>query len=75
LLPDSYEIGDKWCHIAERLGVEGALVGIGDPDRAAHLPNEHITVDYYLQGIKWLAAAYSEFAAVAAPSLPAGTHA
>jgi acetylornithine deacetylase/succinyl-diaminopimelate desuccinylase-like protein len=68
LLPDSYEIGDKWCHVAERLGVEGALVGIGDPDRAAHLPNEHITVGYYLQGIKWIAATFGEFASALAGS-------
>jgi hypothetical protein len=37
-----------------------------DTDRAAHLPNEHITVDYCLQGIKRIAAAFGEFAATRA---------
>jgi acetylornithine deacetylase/succinyl-diaminopimelate desuccinylase-like protein len=71
LLPDSYEIGDKWCCLADRLGIDGALFGIGDPDRAAHMPNEHISVDYFLQGIKWIAATYCEFATAAHPLQPA----
>lgn len=62
LLPDSYELGDKWCCLGQRLGVEGALVGIGDPDRCAHMPNEHITIDYFVRGIKWVAASYWEYA-------------
>ncbi|MGQ0568464.1 MAG: M20/M25/M40 family metallo-hydrolase [Armatimonadota bacterium] len=62
LLPHSFEFGDKWCWIGQRLGVEGALVGIGDPDRRAHFPNEHITVQRYLNGIKWVAAMYWEYA-------------
>jgi len=61
LLPHSFEFGDKWCWIGQRLGVEGALIGVADPDRRAHFPNEHITVPYYLNGIKWVAATFWEY--------------
>jgi acetylornithine deacetylase/succinyl-diaminopimelate desuccinylase-like protein len=59
LLPHSFEFGDKWCWLGSRLGVEGGMIGIGDPDRRAHFPNEHMTVPYYLNGIRWVAASYS----------------
>lgn len=62
LLPHSFEFGDKWCWIGQQLGVEGALIGVADPDRRAHFPNEHITVQHYLNGIKWVAATYWEYA-------------
>ncbi len=62
LLPHSFEFGDKWCWIGRRLDVEGALIGVGDPDRRAHFPNEHMTVRRYLDGIKWIAATYWEYA-------------
>jgi acetylornithine deacetylase/succinyl-diaminopimelate desuccinylase-like protein len=64
LLPHSFELGDKWCWIGRRLGVEGAMIGIGDPDRRAHFPNEHMTVRRYINGIKWIAASYWEYARV-----------
>lgn len=63
LLPNSFEFGDKWCVLGNILGVEGAMIGIGDPDRRAHFPNEHISVDYFIRGTKWIAAAYAEYAA------------
>jgi acetylornithine deacetylase/succinyl-diaminopimelate desuccinylase-like protein len=62
LLPHSFELGSKWCWLGQRLGVEGAMIGVGDPDRRAHFPNEHMTVRRYLDGIKWIAAAYWEYA-------------
>jgi acetylornithine deacetylase/succinyl-diaminopimelate desuccinylase-like protein len=62
LLPHSFEFGDKWCWLGKRLGVEGGMIGIGDPDRRAHFPNEHMTVTYYLNGIRWVAATYWECA-------------
>jgi acetylornithine deacetylase/succinyl-diaminopimelate desuccinylase-like protein len=61
LLPHSFEFGDKWCWLGQRLGVEGALIGVADPDRCAHYPNEHISIPYYLSGIKWVAAALGEY--------------
>jgi acetylornithine deacetylase/succinyl-diaminopimelate desuccinylase-like protein len=67
LLPHSFEFGDKWCWLGQRLGVEGGMIGIGDPDRRAHFPNEHITVPYYLNGIRWVAASYWEYARAALP--------
>ena len=62
LLPNSFEFGDKWCVLGDILGVEGAMIGIGDPDRRAHFPDEHISVDYFIRGTKWIAAAYAEYA-------------
>ncbi len=61
LLPHSFEFGDKWCWLGNRLGVEGGMIGIGDPDRRAHFPNEHLTVPYFLNGIRWVAASYWEY--------------
>jgi hypothetical protein len=40
------------------------MIGIGDPDRRAHFPNEHMTVRRYINGIKWIAASYWEYARV-----------
>ena len=62
LLPHSFEFGDKWCWLGQLLGVEGALIGIADPDPRAHFVNEHISVPYYMNGIKWVAAAMWEYA-------------
>jgi acetylornithine deacetylase/succinyl-diaminopimelate desuccinylase-like protein len=62
LLPHSFEFGDKWCWLGQRLGVEGAMIGIGDPDRRAHFPNEHITTRYYLDGIRWVTTTLWEYA-------------
>jgi len=62
LLPHSFEFGDKWCWLGHRLGVEGGMIGIGDPDRRAHFPNEHITLPYFHNGIRWVAATYWEYA-------------
>jgi acetylornithine deacetylase/succinyl-diaminopimelate desuccinylase-like protein len=61
LLPHSFEFGDKWCWLGQFLDAEGALIGVADPDRRAHFINEHISVPYYLKGIKWAAAALWEY--------------
>lgn len=68
LLPHSFEFGDKWCWLGDRLGVEGAMIGIGDPDRRAHFPNEHITTAYYVNGIKWVAASLWEYSRIRPPA-------
>jgi acetylornithine deacetylase/succinyl-diaminopimelate desuccinylase-like protein len=61
LLPHSFEFGDKWCWLGQRLGVEGALIGVADPDRRAHFANEHISVPYFINGIKWVAASLGAY--------------
>lgn len=61
LIPYSFELGYAWSGLGRQLGVDGALVGVADPDRRAHFPNEHISVKYYLDGIKWMAATYLEY--------------
>jgi acetylornithine deacetylase/succinyl-diaminopimelate desuccinylase-like protein len=61
MLPHSFEFGDKWCWLGRQLGVEGGMIGIGDPDRRAHFPNEHMTLPYFLNGIRWVAATYFEY--------------
>lgn len=61
LMPYSFELGYAWSGLGKQLGVDGALIGIADPDRRAHFANENISVDYYLRGIKWIAAAYGEY--------------
>jgi acetylornithine deacetylase/succinyl-diaminopimelate desuccinylase-like protein len=60
LMPHSFEL---WGEIGQRLGLDQALFGIGDPDRKAHFANEHISLHNYLNGIKWIAALYGEYAA------------
>ncbi len=60
-MPYSFELGYAWSGLGQQLGVDGALVGVADPDRRAHFPNEHISVRYYLNGIKWMAATYLEY--------------
>ena len=61
LMPYSFELGYAWSGLGRQLGVDGALIGIADPDRRAHFANENISLDYYLRGIKWIAAAYGEY--------------
>ena len=63
LLPHSFELGDKWISLGRDLGgIDAALIGIGDPDRKAHMPNENISLQYYRTGIKWVAGIYQEYA-------------
>lgn len=61
ILRETFELGWKWCGLGKQLGVGGALIGIGDPDRRAHFPNEHITVNYFIRGTKWIAASLWEY--------------
>lgn len=68
LMPHSFEFGDKWCWLGQLLDAEGALIGVADPDRRAHFVNEHISVPYYISGIKWVAAALWEYGQFQRPS-------
>ena len=68
LMPHSFEFGDKWCWLGQLLDAEGALIGVADPDRRAHFVDEHISVPYYINGIKWVAAALWEYAQQNRPS-------
>lgn len=61
LVPYSFELGYAWSSLGRQLGVDGALVGIADPDRRAHFANEHISIPYYVDGIKWMAASFLEY--------------
>jgi acetylornithine deacetylase/succinyl-diaminopimelate desuccinylase-like protein len=63
LLPHSFEFGDKWVSLGRDLGgIDAALIGIGDPDRRAHMPNENLSLRHYRMGIKWVAGIYQEYA-------------
>ena len=56
--------GRQSTWIANRLGVEGSMTGIGPPHFNGHAPNEFITVEHYMKGIQYAAAIwkiYSEF--------------
>lgn len=68
LMPHSFEFGDKWCWLGQLLDAEGALIGVADPDRRAHFSDEHISVPYYMNGIKWVAAALWEYSQQNRPS-------
>ena len=46
---------------ASRLGVAGAITGIGPPDWHGHAPNEYITVNHYLKGILYAATIYRDY--------------
>jgi acetylornithine deacetylase/succinyl-diaminopimelate desuccinylase-like protein len=64
-LPRTYDHGKLWSWLATRIGVPGgaALVGFAQPGRNTHAPNERISVEYYLRGIKFVASiwhAYSQ---------------
>ncbi|HZW56034.1 MAG TPA: M20/M25/M40 family metallo-hydrolase [Nitrososphaerales archaeon] len=61
LLRETFELGWKWCGLGKQLGIGGAMIGIGNPDRRAHFPNEHITIDYFIRGTKWVAASLWEY--------------
>jgi acetylornithine deacetylase/succinyl-diaminopimelate desuccinylase-like protein len=61
LLRETFELGWKWCGLGRQLGVVGATFGIGNADRRAHFPDEHITVEYFIRGTKWVAASLWEY--------------
>jgi acetylornithine deacetylase/succinyl-diaminopimelate desuccinylase-like protein len=46
---------------ASRLGVAGAMSGIGPPDWHGHAPNEYITLEHYLKGILFVATIYRDY--------------
>ena len=63
LLPHSFEFGDKWVSLGRDLGgMDAALIGIADPDRRAHMPDENLSLASYRTGIKWVAGIYREYA-------------
>lgn len=68
LLRETFELGWKWCGLGRQLGVEAATFGVGNADRRAHFPDEHITVEYFIRGTKWVAASLLEYRSVATPA-------
>jgi acetylornithine deacetylase/succinyl-diaminopimelate desuccinylase-like protein len=47
---------------AARLGVSGAMSGVGPPHWRGHAPNEFITLEHYLKGILYAATIYQLYA-------------
>jgi len=53
--------GRQGTWIASRLRVDGLLTGVGPPRWQGHAPNEFITVEHYLNGIRYVASIIHEY--------------
>lgn len=61
VLPRLYGYGRQATWIANRLGVQGVMTGIGPPDFNGHAPNEFITLSHFIRGIKYAATIWAYF--------------
>jgi acetylornithine deacetylase/succinyl-diaminopimelate desuccinylase-like protein len=52
-----------WYQLCEQFGIDGCTAGVGNGRSNAHAPNENITVDDFLLGIKHIALIMERFAA------------
>ena len=68
--PRSEASGRQAPWLGQRLGVAGVATGIGPPFWSGHAPNEFMSIDHYLAGIKFAATVWAAFAgADLAPSV------
>lgn len=61
LRPTGDASGRQGVWLAGKLGIPGAGTGIGPPDWRGHAANEFMTVDHYLNGIKYAATIWTLF--------------
>ena len=52
-----------WYQLCEQFGIDGCTAGVGNGRSNAHAPNENITVDDFILGIKHIALIIERFAA------------
>ncbi|HEV2527719.1 MAG TPA: M20/M25/M40 family metallo-hydrolase [Thermomicrobiales bacterium] len=55
-----------WYQLCTQFGVDGCTAGVGNGQSNAHAPNENITVEDYILGIKHIALIIERFAAAGA---------
>jgi acetylornithine deacetylase/succinyl-diaminopimelate desuccinylase-like protein len=55
-----------WYQLCEQFGIDGCTAGVGNGESNAHAPNENITVEDYILGIKHIALIMERFAAAPA---------
>ncbi len=60
--PTGEASGRQGPWLASRLGIEGAASGIGPPKWRGHAPNEFITTGHFIEGIKYAANIWSQYA-------------
>jgi acetylornithine deacetylase/succinyl-diaminopimelate desuccinylase-like protein len=64
LQPRGDASGKQGPWLGTQLGIPGVSSGIGPPDWHGHAPNEVMTVEHFLNGIKYVATIYANYAAV-----------
>ncbi|MFX0202225.1 MAG: M20/M25/M40 family metallo-hydrolase [Candidatus Hodarchaeota archaeon] len=64
VLPRLYGYGRQSTWIANRLGIEGVMTGIGPPDFNGHAPNEFMTVEHFIKGIKFAATIWQVYSRI-----------
>ena len=64
--PTDSASGRQATWLAARLGVTGAETGVGPPDWRGHAPNEFGTIPHVINGVKYAAAVWSNFAGMKA---------
>jgi acetylornithine deacetylase/succinyl-diaminopimelate desuccinylase-like protein len=60
--PRSVGYGRQGIWLANRLGIHGVMSGIGPPNWRGHSPDEFITREHFLKGIKYAATVFDSYA-------------
>jgi acetylornithine deacetylase/succinyl-diaminopimelate desuccinylase-like protein len=66
LAPRGDASGKQGPWLATKLGVAGVSSSVGPPNWRGHAPNEFITIGHFLDGIKYVATIYANYAGAAA---------
>lgn len=64
VMPRGDASGKSGVWLAGKLGVPGASTSVGPPNWKGHAPNEFMIIDYFLNGIKYVATIYAKYASM-----------